>query len=135
MGNSGIRLKIPLTATGSTAPEANLETAVGSKRAVPPRASATSGAHTHVEGRGCSAPERTTRITRITLELSSTAEAAPPTYPTKAAMDCSVTPPTVAPGRNTEPRQVASTESKETPTACLSGEGRAPSAPEGPDVP
>jgi hypothetical protein len=134
MGNSGIKLKIPLTATGSTAPEANLETAVGSKRDVPPPASedATSGARTRVEGRGCSAPEGTTRIT---MELSSTAEAAPPTYPTKAAMDCSVTPPTVAPGRNTEPRQVASTESKETPTACLSGEGRAPFAPECPDVP
>lgn len=50
IGKSGMRLKLPLTTTGSTAPEANLETAFGP----------TSGAETH-------------------LELSSTAEAAPPT--------------------------------------------------------
>lgn len=62
IGKSGMRLKLPLTTTGSTAPEANLAT-----RAVSPCAresdaafGPTSGAETH-------------------LELSSTAEAAPPT--------------------------------------------------------
>jgi hypothetical protein len=62
IGKSGTRLKLPLSTTGSTAPEANLST-----REVPPRAcefwaafGPTSGADTH-------------------LELSSTAEVAPPT--------------------------------------------------------
>jgi hypothetical protein len=73
MGNSGIELKIPLTATGSTAPEANLETAPGSLRAVGPRASddVTSGGNALDDARPWA--------TQTKLELSSTAEAAPPT--------------------------------------------------------
>jgi hypothetical protein len=61
MGNSGIKLKIPLAATGITAPEANLETtladAVGSSLA---------------RGAACDCDW-------IQRGLSSTAEAAPPT--------------------------------------------------------
>lgn len=62
MGNHGIRLKTPLTATGNTAPEANLETALSSAcelDSLPPEA-ASAGAE-------------------ISRGLSSTAEAAPPT--------------------------------------------------------
>jgi hypothetical protein len=55
MGSIGIALKIPLTATGSTAPEANLEAACGAM---------SWGEPARVE---------------IHWELSSTAEAAPPT--------------------------------------------------------
>jgi hypothetical protein len=71
-GNSGIKLKIPLTATGSTAPEANLETATD----------VASGAEIRVAARPWA-----TRVkveagpwgTRAKSQLSSTAEAAPPT--------------------------------------------------------
>jgi hypothetical protein len=74
IGKSGTRLKLPLSTTGSTAPEANLST-----RVVSPRACES------VEARGFSAREPDmsafgqTSGAETHLELSSTAEVAPPT--------------------------------------------------------
>lgn len=91
---------IPLTATGNTAPEANLEMTRG----------VASGA-------------------TIQRELSSTAHAAPPMYPSKAASDASTTPATVAPGRKVAPRPVARTDVEAAVSAWRSGVGSAPAIP------
>jgi hypothetical protein len=80
---------MPLTDSGSTAPDAKRET---SSR---------------------DAPE-----IRNTRGVSNTAQAAPPTYPTVALNICKTVPPEVAPGRNIEPRPVANTDTKPAATAC-----------------
>ena len=68
MGNNGIRLKTPLTATGNTAPEANLEMVLfGSRTRGRPWAGA---------DEPCT-PCRASAVTQMGLNI--TAEAVPPT--------------------------------------------------------
>jgi hypothetical protein len=90
---------MPLKDSGSTAPEAYLETS------------------------SFDAPAK-----RNKRGVSSTASAAPPTYPTIALNICKTVPPEVAPGRNMQPIPVAKTETKPAATACCNGVGRDPGA-------
>ncbi|MDB4976552.1 MAG: hypothetical protein JWN48_4893 [Myxococcaceae bacterium] len=85
MGNSGIKLKTPLTATGSTAPEANLEMArvcasvLAAREASLTRPTPTldGASELALEAGICEAP--VAWGAEIHFGLSSTADAAPPT--------------------------------------------------------
>ena len=89
MGNSGIKLKIPLTATGSTAPEANLETVEACPRAGVRRPDAAACAVSRERVGSAVSVSRGDAVSRLKdgqsapavetqRELSSTAEAVPP---------------------------------------------------------